>query len=163
GALAVKKCAEGLQKVAATDHTQELSPGAPIGMAIGAEIPPADPAPRGTIWVRAEVHRGIDVAAAPPRGPEARGGSGGGVGVGVSGVRTGVAGRLGGEARKGFWLTRALGPWGWGLRCRRPHRSGMAGPRPLEHDAQPHKRDQHQLGEKEDYWGAYTRHLEPEV
>src|SRR5215468_10736518 len=43
----------------------------------------------------------------------------------------------------------ALGPWAWGLRCRRPHRSGIAGPRPMKHDAQPHKRDQHQLGEKE--------------
>src|SRR5215471_15348562 len=44
---------------------------------------------------------------------------------------------------------RALWPWAWRLRCRRPHRSGIAGPRPLEHDAQPHQRDQHQLGEKE--------------
>src|SRR5215831_6627697 len=43
----------------------------------------------------------------------------------------------------------ALGPWAWGLRCRRPHRSGIAGPHPMKHDAQPHQRDQHQLIEKE--------------
>jgi len=99
--------AEGLQKIAMTDHTQELSPGTPIGMAIGAEIAPANPASIGTIWVRAEVHRGIDVAAAPPREHEARGRSCGGVRVGGGGMRTDVAVRFCGEAHKGFGL---LGP-----------------------------------------------------
>jgi hypothetical protein len=59
---------------------------------------------------------------------------------------TGVAGRLFDEACKGFWLTLALG--GWGLRCRRAH-GGVAGPCPLEHEAQPEKGKQHQLVEKE--------------
>src|SRR4030088_1440277 len=54
-----------------------------------------------------------------------------------------------GEARKGCGLTAALGPWAWGLRCRRTHGGGVAGPRPMEHDAQPHQGDQPQLVEKE--------------
>ena len=101
--------AEGLQKVAMTGDAQQLPPGTATGMAIGAEIAPAHPAPIGTVRVRAEVHRGVDVAAAPPRGHEARGRSCGGLRAGVSGVLTGVAVRLGGEACKGFWLTLALG------------------------------------------------------
>jgi hypothetical protein len=60
----------------------------------------------------------------------------------VAGVRTGVARRFLGEARKGFGLTVALGPWAWGLRCRRTHGGGVAGPRPLEHEAQPHQGDE---------------------
>ena len=107
--------AESLQKIAMTDHTQELSPGTPIGMAIGTEVAPAHPASIGTIWVRAEVHRGIDVAAAPPRERDARGRSGRGVRVGIGGLRTGVAGRLGGEARKEFRRTVALGGGGPGV------------------------------------------------
>ena len=35
---------KGLEKIAATGDTQQLSPGTTIGMAIGAEIPPGDPA-----------------------------------------------------------------------------------------------------------------------
>ena len=49
---------------------------------------------------------------------------------------------------KGLGLTRALGQWRWGLRCRRA-RGGGAGPRPVEHDAQPRQGDQHQLIAKE--------------
>src|SRR5262245_30181643 len=61
---------------------------------------------------------------------------------------TGVAMRLGGEACKGLRLTMVLGTWGWGLQGRRAH-GGVAGPCPLEHDAQPHQGDQPQLVEKE--------------
>ena len=67
----------------------------------------------------------------------------------VTAVLTGVARRFLGEARKGFGLTLALGQWAWGLRCRRTHGGGVAGPRPMEHDAQPHQSDQHQLVKKE--------------
>jgi hypothetical protein len=73
GALAVKDRAKGLEKVAATGDTQQLLPRTTIGMAIGAEIAPADPAAIGTVWVRAEMGGGVDLAAAPPRGHEARG------------------------------------------------------------------------------------------
>ena len=47
----VKERAEGLQKVAVTDDAQQLPPGTATGMAIGAEIAPADPAPIGTVRV----------------------------------------------------------------------------------------------------------------
>jgi len=117
-------------------------------MAIGAEIAPADPAPRGTVRVRAEVRRGVDLAAASPCGHEARGRGAGGRWTEVAGLRTGVAMWLGGEARKGFALTLALWHWGCGLWCWRA-RGGVAWPRPLEHEAQPHQSDQHQLVEKE--------------
>src|SRR5262249_22718916 len=117
-------------------------------MAIGTEIAPADPAPRGTVRVRAEVRRGVDLAAAPPRRHEARRRSCGGLRAGIGGVRTGVAVRLGGEGRTGGGLMLALWQWGWGLRCRRV-RGGVAGPCPLEHKAQPHQGNQHQLVEKE--------------
>jgi hypothetical protein len=69
--------------------------------------------------------------------------------VGGGGVLTGIAVRLGGEAFKGCGLTVALGRWGCGVRCRRARSGGVAGPRPLEHEAQPHQGDQHQLIEKE--------------
>ena len=45
--------AEGLEKIAVTGDAQQLPSGAPIGMAVGAEIAPAHPAPIGTVRVRA--------------------------------------------------------------------------------------------------------------
>src|SRR5262249_35412074 len=144
----MKERAEGLEKVAATDHTQQLPPGTATRMAVGAEIAPADPAPIGTVWVRAEVHRGGGLAAAAPCGHEGGWWSCGGGQAGSGGVLTGVAVRLFDEAFKGFGRTVALWLWGCGVQCRRA-RGGVAGPRPLEHEAQPHQGDQHQLVEKE--------------
>ena len=63
-------------------------------------------------------------------------------------MRTGVAMRLFSVACKGLALTMALWHWGCGLWCRRT-RGGVAWPRPMEHEAQLHQSDQHQLGEKE--------------
>jgi hypothetical protein len=40
--------AEHLKNIVTTDHTQP-PPGTAIGMAVGAEITPADPAPIGTV------------------------------------------------------------------------------------------------------------------
>src|SRR5215467_9611843 len=140
--------AEGLQKVAATDDAQQLPPGTPIGMAIGAEIAPAHPAPIGTVRVRAKVCRGIHLAAAPPRGHHARRRGCGGLWVRVGAVRTGVAVRLFDEAFKGFRFTVALWRWGCGLRCRRTHGGGVAGPHPLEYDAEPYECDQRELVEE---------------
>ena len=54
-----------------------------------------------------------------------------------TGVRTGIAVRLYGEPLERLGLTLALGPWAWGLRGHWIHSGGGAGPRPLEHDAQP--------------------------
>jgi hypothetical protein len=66
GALAMKDRAKGLEKIAATGDAQQLPPGPATGMAIGTEIAPAHPAPIGTVWVGAEMHGGVDLAAAPP-------------------------------------------------------------------------------------------------
>jgi hypothetical protein len=105
---------EGLEQITTADHTQQLPPGTAARMAIGAEIPPSDPAARGTVRVGAEMCGGIHVATAPPCGHEAGRWGAGCLCVGGAGVRTGVAGRLGGEARKGGGLTMAL--WLWGRR-----------------------------------------------
>ena len=71
GPLAVKEGAEGLETIPATGDAQQLAPWASIGMAVGTEIASAHPAAIGTVRVRAEVRRGVDLAAAPPRGDEA--------------------------------------------------------------------------------------------
>jgi len=83
-----------------------------LGLAIGAEIAPADPAPIRTVWIGAEMVRGVDLTAASSRHDDARGWSCRGVGVGVARIGTCVAVRLGGEAHKGFRLAAALAPWG---------------------------------------------------
>src|SRR5262245_28203385 len=67
GALAMKERAEGLQKIAAADHAQQLAPGTATGMAIGAEIAPAHPAPIATIRVRAAMGGGVDLTTASSR------------------------------------------------------------------------------------------------
>src|SRR5215472_4420042 len=149
GPLAVKDGAEGLQEVAATGDAEQLAPGTATGMAVGTEIAPAHPAPIGTVGVGAEMRGGVDLAPAPPRGDDARGWSCGGWRLGVGRVLTGVAVRFVGEAHKRGGLTAALGPWGGGLRCWRAHGSVGAGPRPLEHEAQPHQGDEYRLVKKE--------------
>src|SRR5262249_56408395 len=116
--------------------------GTATGMAIGPEIPPADPAPIGTIWMRAELVRGVDLTAASSRHDEARGWGGRGVWAGVARVYTGVAVRSCGEARKGFRLAVTRAPWWRGLRGWRWHRGTVAWPHPMEHTAQPYKGDQ---------------------
>src|SRR5262249_16577507 len=114
GALTMKNCAKGLQKIAATGDAQQLPPGTATRMPIGAEIPPAHPAAIGTVGVGAEMRGGIHVATAPPCGHDTGWGSRGSLLARGSAVRTGIAGWLGGEARKGFVLTMAL--WLWGRR-----------------------------------------------
>ena len=66
-ALAMQRGAMGLLEVTFTADAIQLAPGTAIGMAIGAEIAPSDPAPIGTVRVRAEVRRGIDLPAASSR------------------------------------------------------------------------------------------------
>src|SRR5712691_8914657 len=137
------------EHVAATAGAIQLAPGAAVGMTVGTDIAQPHPAPIGTVRVRTEVRRGVDLAAAPPRGHEAWWWSCGDVRVGGGGVLTGVAVRLFGEARKGFRLAAALWQWGYGQGYRRARNGGIAWPYPMEHDAQPHQGDQHQLVEKE--------------
>jgi hypothetical protein len=92
----------------------QLPPGTPIGVAIGTEIAPAHPAARGTPGVGVEMRGGVHLAAAPPRGHDARGRGAGCLWTEVAGLRTGIAVRLYGEALKRLGLTLALGLWGWG-------------------------------------------------
>src|SRR5262249_46833591 len=133
----------------ATGDAQQLPPGTAIGMAIGAQIAPARPTPIGTLGVGAELRGGVDLAAAPSCGHEAGWRGAGGLWTEVAGLRTGIAVRLDGEPLKRLGLTLALGLWGWGLQWRRACGSGGAGPHPLEHQAQPHQGDQHQLVEEQ--------------
>src|SRR6266478_1019299 len=71
GALPMKDRPEALQKVAATGDAEQLPPGTAVGMAIGADVPPSHPTPIHTVWIGAEVGRGVDLASAPPRGHDA--------------------------------------------------------------------------------------------
>src|SRR6516162_2439110 len=133
----MKDRAQGFEKIAATHDAQQLPPGTAIGMAIGVEIPPAHPAPVGTVRIGAEMACGVALAASPPGGHHARGRGCGCLWARGTAVLTGIAMRRGGEARKGGGLIMALGPWGCGLRWCRTHGGGVAWPHPLEHDAQP--------------------------
>ena len=133
----MKNRAEGLEKRAATGDTQQLPPGTTIGMAIGAEIAPADPAAIGTVWVRAEMGGGVDLASSPPRGHDARGWGVAGLWAKVASVLTGVAVRLFGEALKRCEVAVALAP-GW-RQCEwcRTYSSPVTWPRIMEQEAQP--------------------------
>jgi hypothetical protein len=73
GVLAIKERAESLEKVAATDDAPPLAPASPIGMAVGADIPPSRPPSVPAIWVRTEMGGGVDLAAASPCGHDPRG------------------------------------------------------------------------------------------
>src|SRR5712691_11404416 len=83
---------------------------------VGPEIAPAHPAPRGAVWMRAAMPRGVHRARAAARRHDAGGRSCGGGRARGGGVRTGVAVRLAGEARKGFRLAAVLAPWWRGVR-----------------------------------------------
>ena len=138
----MKERAEGLEKIATTGDTQQLPPGTATGMAVGAEIAPARPAPIGTVRIGAEMVRGVDLTAASSRHDEAWWWGGRGSWVGGTRVFTSVAMRFGGEAHKGCGLAATLAPWWRGLRWCRLRNGTVAWPRPMEHEAQPHQGDQ---------------------
>jgi hypothetical protein len=138
----MKERAEGLKKIAVTGDAPQLPPGTASRMAVGPEIAPAAPAPRGTVRVGAELPGGVHLAVASPGGHEAGWRGTGGLWMAVAGLRTEVTMRLCGQACKGLALTLALGHWGCGLWGRQT-RGGAAGPRPLEQEAQPHQSNQH--------------------
>src|SRR5439155_6865279 len=125
-----------------------LPPGAATRMPVGTEVPPAYPAPIGAVGIGAEVERGVHLARPSPRAHDAGWWAPRRLGSVRVGLHTGGTGGLAGEARKGWGLTVVLWQWARGLRCHRTHGGGVAGPRPMEHDAQLHQGDQHQLVEK---------------
>src|SRR5262249_6358491 len=141
----MKERAEGLEKIASTGDAEQLPPGTATRMAIGAEIAPADPAAIGTVRVGAEMRGGVDLTTAPSRHDDAWWRSCGGVQVGISGVLTGVAKRLGGMAHKGFRLAATHAARWCGWRWCRLRSDTVAWPHPLEHETQPHQSDEHQL------------------
>jgi hypothetical protein len=147
--LAVKDGAKRLQKIAATHDAEQLAPAPPIGMAVGAQVAPAHPAPVGTGRVGAELGGGVDLTVASSRHDKPRGRSGRSLQVGVGSLLTRVAVRLYREARKGLEFTLTLGPSGGGFRCQWVRSSGVAGPYPMKHEAQPHQDNQPQLVENE--------------
>src|SRR5215510_4765673 len=148
GALTMQDRAQGREAIAATGATQQLPPGPALGMALGTELAPARPSPIGTGRVRAAMGGGVDRAAGPSRRHAARWGGAGDRRAAVAGGRTGVAGRLAGEARKGCRLAPVLAPWWRRGRWRRACGSGVAEPRPLEHDVPPDECTQRKLVEE---------------
>src|SRR5262249_9017836 len=62
--LAVQRCAMGLQEMSLAAETHQLAPPSAIGMAIGADIPPAHPTVVRTGGLWTEVSGGLDVATA---------------------------------------------------------------------------------------------------
>src|SRR5215475_3402368 len=65
----------------------------------------------GTNQIRTEMGGGVHLAASSPCGHDTWWRGVGCLWAGITRVCTGLARRLGGEAHKGFALTRALGPW----------------------------------------------------
>src|SRR5712691_4336631 len=141
--------AHGLLEIATTARAIQLAPGSTAGMPIGTDIAQPHPAPIDTVRMGAEVRRRVHLARAAARRHDAWWRSCGGLRARGGGVLTGVAVRLAGEARKGFRLAAVLAPWWRGLRWCRVSSSTVAWPHPMEHEAHPHKGDEHQLVEKE--------------
>jgi hypothetical protein len=112
----MKERAKGFEKIATTHYTQQLPPGTAIGMAMGPEIPPAHPAPIGTVRVRAEMVPGVHLALAATGGGDpwrwrSRGSDRGG----RRGLRTRDTLGFVGETGKRFRLAGAWAPWQAGL------------------------------------------------
>src|SRR5262249_15148354 len=100
GTLTMQECAKGLEKRAVAGDAQQLPRGAPSGVAVAAELPPARPARVGPGRGGRDLVGGI-ARAGGSAGPDgAGGGGGGGGGAGGTAVLTGVARRFAGETRK---------------------------------------------------------------
>jgi len=70
--LAMQRGAMGLQEMPLAAETHQLAPPSAVGMAVGADIPPAHPAVIRTGGLRAEMPGGIDVPAAASGEKQAR-------------------------------------------------------------------------------------------
>src|SRR5262245_16631840 len=146
----MQRCAMGLQHIPLTLAAIQLSPGATVGMTIRTEIAEPHPTPIRTVRMGAELLRGVHVTRASPTGddrrwrrwrrrrrgflrrllPGARGGF-----AGEARKRVGGAGTLVRWWQRFGWLLLPSGTLVW---------PGM-----MQHDAEPHQGDQHQLVEKE--------------
>ena len=103
--------------------------------------------------------RGVDLTAAPPDGEEPWWRGAGRLMAQGDVLRTGVTVGLTGEPGKRLGDLRAFSGWWDRLRCCQALCSGLRWPEPMEHQAQPHEGDQHQLIEKEvGYHGKAPSH-----
>ncbi len=118
-------------------------------MTVGANIAQPEPAAIATVGIGTEMVRGVHLAAAAARGDDGGWRGTGGLRARRGGVLTRVAMGLVGEARKGLRDTGGLA--GWWERLGEPLEvCGVpAGPRIMQHAAEPEQPQQHQLVEKE--------------
>src|SRR6266446_10708623 len=146
----------------------QLAPWSTVGMLMGTDIAQPHPAPIGTGGLRAEMRRRVHLARAATRGDDAGWWGAGRLWVRHSGLRTGLAVGLVGEARKGLRDPRALAGWRYALGWPRDACGVTPGPGSMPHAAQPEQTQQHQLVEKEvgyhrvaPFHGGETRALYP--
>src|SRR5215831_15179420 len=147
--LPCKRRAMGLLEIAITARAMQPPPGATTGMPIGTDIAEPDPAPIGTVRMRAEMPRGVHLARPSPRRHDTGWRATGCLGDGLVGLLTGGKEGLAGEARKRLrvagTLARRRQRFGWLLIP-----SGTrVWPGIMQHDAEPEESQEHQLVEKE--------------
>src|SRR2546426_7408959 len=135
--------AHGLLERAITARALQLPPGATTGMPIGTDIAEPDPAPIGTVRMRAEMPRGVHVARPSPRRHDTGWRATGWLGYGLVGLLTGGTEGLAGEARKRLrvagTLARRRQRFGWLLIP-----SGTrVWPGIMQHDAEPEEPQEH--------------------
>src|SRR5882724_5681652 len=97
--LAMPRGAMGLLDRAITARAMPLPPGATTGMPIGTDMAEPDPAPIGTVRMRAAMPRGVHLARPSPRRHDTGWRATGWLGYGLVGLRTGGTAGLAGEAR----------------------------------------------------------------
>jgi hypothetical protein len=129
------------------EATQQLPPGTAIGMAIGAEIPPAHPATIGTVWVRAEMVPGVDLPLAATGGGDPwRGRSRGNDREGRRCLRTRDTLGFVGETGKRFRLAEAWALWQDGLCGSLRGCRAWTGPGKMQQEKYPEEsQDDHQV------------------
>src|SRR2546425_8530690 len=101
---------------------------------IGTDIAEPDPAPIGTVRMRAEMPRGVHVARPSPRRHDTGWRATGWLGYGLVGLLTGGTEGLAGEARKRLRVAGALARWQDGLHWSPLCRSALARPGSMQHE-----------------------------
>ena len=107
--LGVKRCASRFQEIPVAAQTQELAPAPAIGMAVGAEVPEANPTVIHTGSMGAEVVRGINLAVTPSSQHHTGWRCAEGLRISSGSLLAGLAIGFAGKTRKQFGLTRSSG------------------------------------------------------
>src|SRR5262249_47948665 len=130
----------------------QLAPGAAMGMAIGAQIAPPQPAAIATAPMGAEVLRGLHGARpAVRRGPRLRWRRRWLGGLGGFALTPGARRSLG-QASKRFRFLRALASGGRGWHDRLVRGSGVIGPEPAEHQEDAPQRHETEVVKQEGWY-----------